>query len=54
MLKIMTYNNGNRTVLELDGKLAGPWVNSHRLSRNFLTRKEDEYTSVPGAGLKTV
>jgi hypothetical protein len=27
MLKITTYDNGNRTVLELDGKLVGPWVN---------------------------
>ena len=27
MLKIMTYDNGHRTVLELDGKLVGPWVN---------------------------
>jgi len=27
MLKITTYDNGNRTILELDGKLIGPWVN---------------------------
>ena len=27
MLKITTYDNGNRTVLELDGMLVGPWVN---------------------------
>jgi len=27
MLKITTNDNGNRTVLELDGKLVGPWVN---------------------------
>src|SRR5439155_22836733 len=37
MLKITTYDNGNRTVLELDGKLVGPWMNSYRVSRNFLT-----------------
>ena len=27
MLKITTYDNGNRTTLELDSKLVGPWVN---------------------------
>jgi len=27
MLKITTYDNGNRTLLELDSKLVGPWVN---------------------------
>ena len=27
MLKITTHDNGKRTVLELDGKLVGPWVN---------------------------
>ena len=27
MLKITTDDNGHRTVLELDGKLVGPWVN---------------------------
>jgi hypothetical protein len=27
MLKITTRDNGQRTVLELDGKLVGPWVN---------------------------
>ena len=48
MLKITTYDNRNRTVLELDGKLVGPWVNSHRLSRNFFI------SAVPGEGLKTV
>ena len=27
MLKITTCDNGNRTLLELNGKLVGPWVN---------------------------
>jgi len=27
MLKITTHDNGKRTVLELEGKLFGPWVN---------------------------
>ena len=27
MLRITTHDNGKRTVLELDGKLVGPWVN---------------------------
>ncbi len=26
MLKITSHDNGKRTVLELDGKLVGPWV----------------------------
>ena len=27
MLKITTHDNGKRTVLELESKLVGPWVN---------------------------
>ena len=27
MLKITTHDNGRRIVLELEGKLVGPWVN---------------------------
>ena len=27
MLKITTHDNGKRIVLELEGKLVGPWVN---------------------------
>jgi hypothetical protein len=30
MLKISKQDNGNQTVLELEGKLAGPWVEELR------------------------